>query len=55
LLVAAGAFEGEDLGLKLPGLDAAATRANEAVWPAGFNEIIGAGAFIGEALLELQE
>ena len=55
LLVAAGAFEGESLGLERPGLDAATARADEAVWPAGFDEIIGAGAFIAEALLELQE
>ena len=53
--MAAGAFEGERLGLQRPGLHAAAVRANEAVGPAGFYQITGAGAFIGEALLELQE
>jgi hypothetical protein len=55
LPVAARAFEGEGLGLERPGLHAAAARAHEAVRPAGFDQVIGAGPLIGEALLELQE
>ena len=38
-----------------PGLDVAAIRADEAVRSAGFNQIIGASTFIGEALLNLQK
>jgi hypothetical protein len=55
LFVAAGTFEGERLGLERPGLDAAAGRADKAVRPARFDQIIGAGALIRETLLELQQ
>ena len=55
LFVAARAFEGEDLGLERPGFHAAAARAHEAIRPACFDQIIGAGPLIGKALLELQK
>ena len=55
LLVATGAFKRECLGLERPGLHTAASRANEAVRPAGFDQIINASALIGKALLKRQK